>query len=69
MSGWSTFFTISGIVILILAVLGFFFGGVALCIALVVSALSCFCVSSLFDGIIRIEQNTKQILDQLKKSE
>ena len=69
MSGWSTFFTVTGILALILIVPSPIFFNPGISIALIVSALSSFCASSLFDGIIRIEQNTKQILDQLKKSE
>lgn len=69
MSGWSTFFTVTGILSLILIVPSFIFVNAGVSIALLVSTLSCFCASSLFDGVIRIEKNTQQILDQLKKSE
>lgn len=68
MSGWSTLFVVIGIGACILALLGLVYG-IALTISMISLALTCFCIASLYSAVGRIEQNTKQILDQLKKSE
>lgn len=61
MKGWSTFFTLLGVLTIIGAVFGFLFNPI-LSIGLVITALSfCFC-SSLCGRITEILENQKKIL-------